>query len=157
MKAITVVGLRHEKRHREIEHEKKLDEAQSKKDKGKGKDSSKPESSNHKGGRKTGHDKQQKTTGFSNSSKSKDKDVPKRTHHNTEEALKGMRASLHKKRRERNSASDAENPTNGKESVMARLWPCLAAKWMPFSRRYGMHIPRMTRVLWSPLHLRRQK
>jgi hypothetical protein len=49
--AITVVGLCHEERQREIEHEKKLDEAQSKIDKGKGKDSSKPESSNHKGDR----------------------------------------------------------------------------------------------------------
>jgi hypothetical protein len=60
--AITVVSLCHEERQREIEHEKKLDEAWSKKDKGKGKDSSKPESSNHKGDRKKLYDKEQKKT-----------------------------------------------------------------------------------------------
>jgi hypothetical protein len=51
-KAIIVIGLCHEDRQRKIEHEKKLDEVRSKKDKGKGKDFSKPESSNHKGDRK---------------------------------------------------------------------------------------------------------
>jgi hypothetical protein len=55
--AITVVGLRHEERQWEIEHEKKLDKAWSKTDKGKGKDSSKPESSNHKDDRKMPYDK----------------------------------------------------------------------------------------------------
>jgi hypothetical protein len=46
-KAIMVSGLRHEERQREIENEKKLDEAQTKKEKNKGQDSSKPESSDH--------------------------------------------------------------------------------------------------------------
>jgi hypothetical protein len=55
--AITVVSLRHETRQRGIEHEKKLDEAQNKKDKGNGKDSSKPESSNHNSDRKKLYDK----------------------------------------------------------------------------------------------------
>jgi hypothetical protein len=55
--AITVVGLCHEERHREIEHEKKIDEARSNKDKGKGKDSSKLESLNHNGNRKKPYDK----------------------------------------------------------------------------------------------------
>jgi hypothetical protein len=50
--AITVVGLRHEERQIEFEHEKKLDKAQSKKDKGKAQDSSKPESLNYKDNRK---------------------------------------------------------------------------------------------------------
>jgi hypothetical protein len=92
--AITVVGLYHEKWQREIEHEKKLDEAGSKKDKGKGKDSSKPKSLNHKGDRKKPYDTVQKKTRFSDTSKSKDKDEPKRTHHNKEEALKAIPAWL---------------------------------------------------------------
>jgi hypothetical protein len=41
--AIMVVGLRDVEGQREIEHEKKLDEAPSKKDKDKGKEVSKPE------------------------------------------------------------------------------------------------------------------
>jgi hypothetical protein len=99
--AITVVSLRHEERQREIEHEKNLDEARSKKDKGKGKEISKPESSSHRGDRKKPYDKGQKKTRFSNTSKSKEKDEPKRTHHNKEEALKGIPASLQEKRREK--------------------------------------------------------
>jgi predicted nucleic acid-binding Zn ribbon protein len=55
--AIMVVGLHHKEWQREIEHEKKLDKAWSKKDKDKGKDSSKPESLNHKGNRKKPYDK----------------------------------------------------------------------------------------------------
>jgi hypothetical protein len=47
-KVIMVVGLRHQDRQREIENEKKLDEARSKTHQGKGKTSSNPESSNHK-------------------------------------------------------------------------------------------------------------
>jgi hypothetical protein len=99
--AITEVGLRHEERQWEIEHVKKLDKARSKKDKGKGKNSSKPESSNHKGDRKKPYDKGQKKTWISDTSKFKDKDKPKRTHHNKEEALKGIPASLQKKRKEK--------------------------------------------------------
>jgi N-acetylmuramoyl-L-alanine amidase CwlA len=96
-----VVGIGHEERQREIEDEKKLDEAQSKKPKGKGKDSSKPESSNHKGDRKKPYDQGQKMTQFSNTSNSKDKGEPKRTHYNQEEALKYIPASLQEKRREK--------------------------------------------------------
>jgi hypothetical protein len=59
---ITVVTLCHEERSREIEHEQKLDEARSKNDKGKGKNSSKPESSNHKGHRKKPYNTRQKKT-----------------------------------------------------------------------------------------------
>jgi hypothetical protein len=55
--AITVVSLRYEEQQREIEHEKKLDEAQSKIEKGKRQDSSKPESSNHKDDRNKPYDK----------------------------------------------------------------------------------------------------
>jgi hypothetical protein len=75
--AITVVGLHHAERQREIEHKKTLKEAWSKKDKVMGKDSSKPESSNHKNNRKRPYDKRQKKTRFSDTSKSKDKDEPK--------------------------------------------------------------------------------
>jgi hypothetical protein len=88
-KAIMVVGLSHEERQSEIKHEKKLDEAQSKKDKGKGKDSSKLKSSNHKGDRKKPYDKGQKKIWLSDTSKSKDKDQPKWTQHNKEDAMKG--------------------------------------------------------------------
>jgi hypothetical protein len=63
----------HEEREREIEHEKKLDEAQSKKDEGKGKEISKPGSSSHRGDRKKPYDKGQKKTPFSDTSKSKEK------------------------------------------------------------------------------------
>jgi hypothetical protein len=62
-----------------IVHEKKLDKALSKKDKGKRKDSSNPECWNHKGDRKKPYDKGQRTTWFSDTSKSKDKDEPKQT------------------------------------------------------------------------------
>jgi hypothetical protein len=55
--AIMVIGLPYEERHREIEHEKKLDKAQSMKDKGKGMDYPKTVSSNHKGNRKKLYDK----------------------------------------------------------------------------------------------------
>jgi hypothetical protein len=55
--AIMVVSLWHEERQREIEYKKKLDKAWSKKDKCKGKDSSKPKSLNHKGDRKKPYDK----------------------------------------------------------------------------------------------------
>jgi hypothetical protein len=55
--AITVVGLHHDERQREIEHEKKFDETRSKKTKGKEKDSFKPESSNHTADRKQPYDK----------------------------------------------------------------------------------------------------
>jgi hypothetical protein len=98
---ITVVCLRHEEKQREIEYKKKLDEARSKKDKGKGKDSSKPESSNYKGDRKKSYDKGQKKIRFSDTSKSNDKNEPKWTHHNKEEALKGILASLQEKCRKK--------------------------------------------------------
>jgi hypothetical protein len=68
-----VGGLRHEERESEIEHEKKLDKAWSTKAKGKGKCSSKPKSSNHKGDRKNPYYKRQKKTWFSDTSQSKDK------------------------------------------------------------------------------------
>jgi hypothetical protein len=60
--AITVVGLCHEEWQREIEHKKKLDEAWSKKDKGKGIESSKPELWNHIGDRTKPYNKGQKKT-----------------------------------------------------------------------------------------------
>jgi hypothetical protein len=63
-------------------------------------DSSKPESSNHKGESKKPYDKGQKTIRFSDTSKSIDKDNPKQMHHNKEEALKGILASLAEKPRE---------------------------------------------------------
>jgi hypothetical protein len=75
--AITVVGLCHEERQREIEHVKKPDKVRSKKDKGKEKNSAKPEYSNHKCNRKKPYDKEQKKTRFSDTSKSKDKDETK--------------------------------------------------------------------------------
>jgi hypothetical protein len=73
-KAITVVGLHHEEREREIEHQKKLKVAWSKSDTHRGKDSSKPEFSNHKGYRQNPYDKGKKKTQFSDTSKSIDKD-----------------------------------------------------------------------------------
>jgi hypothetical protein len=97
--AIMMVGLDHEETQREIEYEKKLDQAQSKKAKGKGKNSSKPESLNHKGDRTEPYKKGQKKTQYSNTSKSKDKDKPKRMHHIKEEALKDIPALLQEKRR----------------------------------------------------------
>jgi hypothetical protein len=96
-----VFGLRHKERHREIEHKKKLDETQSKKDKGRGKDSSMPESLNHKSDRKKPYDKGQKKTWFSDISESKDKDEPKQMHPNKEKALKGILASLEEIRKEK--------------------------------------------------------
>jgi hypothetical protein len=72
--AITVVDLCHEERQREIENEKKLDEARSKKDKDKGKEISKPKSSSHRGNRKKPYDNRQKKSKFSNTSKSEEKD-----------------------------------------------------------------------------------
>jgi Mg-chelatase subunit ChlI len=63
--AIILVGLRHEERQREIEHEKKLNEAPSRKAKGKGKESSKPECSKHQSHRKNHYDKEQKKIWFS--------------------------------------------------------------------------------------------
>jgi hypothetical protein len=72
--AIIVVGSRHEERQKEIDHEKKLDEVQSKKDNGKGKDISKPKSSSHRGDQKNPYDKEQKKTQVCDTSKSKDKD-----------------------------------------------------------------------------------
>jgi hypothetical protein len=85
--AIIVVSLCYEESLREIEYEKKLDEAWSKTDKGKGMDSCQPQSSNHKGNRKKLYDKGYKKRCFSDTSKSKDKDEPERTSHNTEVAL----------------------------------------------------------------------
>jgi hypothetical protein len=99
--AIIVVGLYHEERQREIEHEKKLDKARSKKDKGKGKNFSKHKSSNHKGDRKKPYDNRQNNTQFFDTSKSKDKDEPKRLHHIKEKALKGVPATLQYKHREK--------------------------------------------------------
>jgi hypothetical protein len=96
--AITVVGLYHEERQREIEYKKDLDEAQSKKDKGKGKEISKPKSSSHRGDQKKPYDKEQKKTQFSDTSKSKEKDEPKRMHHNKEKAWIGILALLQEKR-----------------------------------------------------------
>jgi hypothetical protein len=96
-----VVGLRDEEKQREIEHEKKLDEAWSMKAKRKGKDSSKPESSNHNGDRKNPDDKKQRKIWFSDTSKSNDKDEPKRTPYNKEAALNGIPASLQDNRREK--------------------------------------------------------
>jgi hypothetical protein len=55
--AITVVGLRHKYRQREIEYKTKIDKAQGKNDKGRGKNSSKPQSSNHTSDRKKPYDK----------------------------------------------------------------------------------------------------
>jgi hypothetical protein len=45
--SITIVGLCHEKRQREIEHKKKLDNDHCMKGKGRKKDASKPNSANH--------------------------------------------------------------------------------------------------------------
>jgi hypothetical protein len=59
---IMVIGLRHEERQRKIENKEKLNESQSKKDNGKGKDSSKPEASNYKGDRKKPYDNGQINT-----------------------------------------------------------------------------------------------
>jgi hypothetical protein len=94
-----VVGLRHEERQREIEHEKKLDEAWSKTDKGKGKYSSKPKFLNCKGNRKKHYDKRQMKTRFSDISKFQDNNEPKRIYHNKEDALKGILALLLKIRK----------------------------------------------------------
>jgi hypothetical protein len=55
--AIIVVGLRHQQTQRKINYEKKLDEMQSKKDKGKGKEISTPKSSCHRGDRKKPYNK----------------------------------------------------------------------------------------------------
>jgi hypothetical protein len=98
---IMVVSLGHEEKQREIEHKKNLDEAQSKKDKGKQKEISTPESSSHRGDRKTYCDKGQKKPQFSDTSKSKEMDDPKQMHHNIEEALKGIQAFLQEKCREK--------------------------------------------------------
>jgi hypothetical protein len=65
-----------------------------------GKKSSKSESLNHKSDRQKPYDKRQKKTRFSDTSKYKDRDEPKRMPHNKEEALKGILASLKKKHRE---------------------------------------------------------
>jgi hypothetical protein len=94
---ISEAGLRHEDRQREIEHKTKLDKAQSKKDQGNGKDSSNHESSNYRGDRKKPYDNGQKKTRFSNTSKSKDKEEPKRTHHNKGAGLKSRLASFQAK------------------------------------------------------------
>jgi hypothetical protein len=51
-----VVGLGHEQRHSEIEHEKMLDRAQGKIHKGKKMDSSQPDSSNYNSDRKMPYD-----------------------------------------------------------------------------------------------------
>jgi hypothetical protein len=99
--AIMVIGLCHVERQRAIEYEKKLDEAWSKKDKGKRKDSSMPKFSNHKGDRKKADYKEQQKTRFFYTSKSKDKDKPKRMHYNKEEALNSIPASLQEKHREK--------------------------------------------------------
>jgi hypothetical protein len=88
--AIIVVGVYHEERQREIEHEKKLDKARSKNEKCKGKDSSKHESSNHKCDRKKPYDNGQKKIRLSDTSMSKDNNKPKRIYYNTDEALKGI-------------------------------------------------------------------
>jgi hypothetical protein len=57
---IMVINLCYEERQREIEHVKKLNKAGSKKDKGKEKEFSKPESSSQKENRKIPYDKRQK-------------------------------------------------------------------------------------------------
>jgi hypothetical protein len=95
--AITVIGLCHEERQREIRHETTLDEARSKKDKGKGKEISMPKFSSYRSDRKKPFDKGQKKTQFSDISKSKEKDNLKRSLHNKKEALKGVLASLQEK------------------------------------------------------------
>jgi hypothetical protein len=99
--AIMVVGLRHKERQREIEHKKEPHEVRGKKAKGKKTEISKPESSSHRCDRKKHYDKCLKMTWFSNTSKSKKKDEPKRMHHNKEEALKGVSGSPLKKCREK--------------------------------------------------------
>jgi Mg-chelatase subunit ChlI len=114
--AITVVGLCHEERRREIEHEKKLDEAWSKTDKGKGKNSSKPESSNHKGDSKKPYDKGQKKIQFSDPFKSKDKDELKWTHHNKEKALK-----VYRLRYRRNAGKETLPPMQKTQPLVGNL------------------------------------
>jgi hypothetical protein len=91
---ITVVSLYHEEMQREIKHEKNLDEVRSTKDNDKGQEISKPNSSSQRGNQKKPYDKGQKKIRFLDTSKSKTKDEPKRTHHNKEEALKDVLASL---------------------------------------------------------------
>jgi Mg-chelatase subunit ChlI len=110
--AIKVVGHHHEERQMEIKHEMKLDKVPSKKDKGKGMDSSKPESSNYKADRKNPYDKGQKKTEISDTSKSKDKGEPKRTQYNKKEAWKGITALLYEKRREKKLCLRCRKPTH---------------------------------------------
>jgi hypothetical protein len=71
-----------------------LTSAWSTNDKTKRKDSSKPKSLKHKGDRKQAYDTGPKKIRCSDTAKSKAMDDPKRTHHNKEEALKGICASL---------------------------------------------------------------
>jgi hypothetical protein len=91
---IIVVSLLHKERQREIDHEKNFDVAQSRKNKGNGIEISKPKSSSYRGNRKKPYDKRQQKRRFSDTSKSKEKNGPKRIYHNKEKALKGVPASL---------------------------------------------------------------
>jgi hypothetical protein len=68
-----VVGLRHKERQTEIEHGMKLHEARCKKDNGKTKEMSKPESSSQRGDQKKLDNKGQMKTWFSETSTSKEK------------------------------------------------------------------------------------
>jgi hypothetical protein len=131
--ALTVAGLHHKKSQREIEYEKKLDEGWSKNNKVKRKDSSKLESSNHKGDRKKPYDKGQKKTQFSDTSKSNDKDEPKWTPHNKAEALKGIPALLQKKRREKKLVLRCATPNHwwgiSDGEIMAMSGRTVATLW----------------------------
>jgi hypothetical protein len=66
--------------------------------------------------------KDKRSQGFSDTPKSRDKDDPKRTSSNKEEALKGIPACYRRNAGGRKSTSDAKNRTTGRESVMPRLW-----------------------------------
>jgi hypothetical protein len=56
---------------------------------------------NHEADKKKPYNKGQKKIPFSDTSKSKDKDEPKRIYYNKEEALKGIPVSLQQKCREK--------------------------------------------------------
>jgi hypothetical protein len=71
---ITVVGIWHEERQREVEHEMYLDVGRSKMDQGKGQEISKPKCSRHRGDLNKAYDKGQQKTWFSDTSKSKEID-----------------------------------------------------------------------------------
>jgi hypothetical protein len=125
--------------------------------KGKGTERSEVKSSSRRGDRKKPYDRGQQKTGFFDTSKSKEKDEPTRTHHNKDQALIGVHALLQEKHREKILGLQCSKPNHLCGICNAGIMAMSSRKLVPFGRRNGSRIPLTIGVLLNCILVTWQK